>query len=103
MGGGLIQLVATGTENLYLNGNPQITFFKSVYRRYTNFAMENIEVEFLGRTTLSYTENTEFRLKVPRKGDLIHNMYLNFELPDIYSKSFAFPIVPLGTNFLTNP
>ena len=43
MGGGLMQLVAYGAQDIYLTGNPQITFFKVVYRRHTNFAMEAIE------------------------------------------------------------
>ena len=43
MGGGLMQLVAYGAQDIYLTGNPQITFFKVVYRRHTNFSMESIE------------------------------------------------------------
>ncbi len=43
MSGGLLQLVAYGSQDIYLSGNPQITFFKVVYRRHTNFAMESIE------------------------------------------------------------
>jgi hypothetical protein len=43
MGGGLMQLVAYGAQDIYLTGNPQITFWKVVYRRHTNFAMESIE------------------------------------------------------------
>jgi hypothetical protein len=46
MGGGLMQLVAYGAQDIYLTGNPQITFFKVVYRRHTNFAMEAIEQTF---------------------------------------------------------
>ena len=42
MGGGLMQLVAYGSQDIYLTGKPQITFWKSVYRRYTNFAIESI-------------------------------------------------------------
>ena len=42
MAGGLIQLSAYGAQNQYLNGNPQMTFFKAVYRRYTNFSMDAI-------------------------------------------------------------
>jgi hypothetical protein len=42
MGGGLMQLVAYGAQDIYLTGNPQITFFKVVYRRHTNFSMEAI-------------------------------------------------------------
>ena len=44
MGGGLMQLVAYGAQDIYLTGNPQITFFKVVYRRHTNFAMELKEI-----------------------------------------------------------
>ena len=43
MGGGLMQLVAYGAQDVYLTGNPQITFWKVTYRRHTNFAMESIE------------------------------------------------------------
>ena len=48
MGGGLMQLVAYGAQDVYLTGNPQITFFKVVYRRHTNFSMEAIEQTFSG-------------------------------------------------------
>ena len=48
MGGGLMQLVQYGAQDLYLTGNPEITFFKAVYRRYTNFAMESIAQTFNG-------------------------------------------------------
>jgi hypothetical protein len=48
MGGGLLQLVAYGAQDVYLTGNPQITFFKAVYRRHTNFAIESIEQTFSG-------------------------------------------------------
>lgn len=43
MGGGLMQLVAYGAQDIYLSGNPQITFWKLLYRRHTNFALESIE------------------------------------------------------------
>ena len=48
MGGGLMQLVAYGAQDIYLTGNPQITFFKVVYRRHTNFAMKSIKQYFDG-------------------------------------------------------
>ena len=47
MGGGLMQLVAYGAQDVYLTGNPQITFWKVTYRRHTNFAMESIEQTFI--------------------------------------------------------
>ena len=49
MGGGLLQLVAYGAQDVYLTGNPQITFFKVVYRRHTNFAIESIRQVFNGQ------------------------------------------------------
>lgn len=79
MGGGLMQLVAYGAQDIYLTGNPQITFFKIVYRRHTNFAIESIEQTFNG--------NPDFGKKVTcnisRNGDLISRIYLRVELPTI--------------------
>jgi hypothetical protein len=46
MPGGLIQLVAFGAQNYYLNGNPSVSFFKKVYKTYTNFSMESMKVIF---------------------------------------------------------
>ena len=48
MTGGLMQLVAYGAQDVYLTGSPMITFFKAVYRRHTNFAMESVEQTFNG-------------------------------------------------------
>ena len=79
MGGGLMQLVAYGAQDIYLTGNPQITFFKVVYRRHTNFSMESIEQTFNG--------NPDFGKKVSctisRNGDLIHRVYLQTSLPEV--------------------
>ena len=72
MGGGLMQLVAYGAQDIYLTGNPQITFFKVVYRRHTNFAMESIEQTFNGTpATCSRVSCT-----ISRNGDLVHKMHL---------------------------
>ena len=48
LGGGLLQLVAQGKQDVFLTGNPQITWFKMVYRRYTNFAIESQAIYFDG-------------------------------------------------------
>ena len=72
MGGGLLQLVAYGAQDVYLTGNPQITFFKVVYRRHTNFAMEAIQQTFSGIPTYG---NTVY-CQISRNGDLIHRTYL---------------------------
>ena len=79
MGGGLLQLVAYGAQDVYLTGNPQITFFKVVYRRHTNFAMEAIQQTFNG--TPGYG-NTVY-CQISRNGDLINRVYLQVKVPGL--------------------
>ena len=79
MGGGLLQLVAYGAQDVYLTGNPQITFFKVVYRRHTNFAIEAIQQTFNG--TVGYGQTVT--CQISRNGDLINRVYLQVELPKI--------------------
>jgi hypothetical protein len=81
MGGGLMQLVAYGAQDIYLTGNPQITFFKVVYRRHTNFSMEEI------KQTASGTEaiGSEATYTISRNGDLVHKMYVQYKLPAMSS------------------
>jgi hypothetical protein len=73
MGGGLLQLVAYGAQDVYLTGNPQITFFKVVYRRHTNFAMEAIEQTYNGNTNFG----SRVSVLITRNGDLINRVYFN--------------------------
>lgn len=73
--------------NNFLELNPQISFFKIVYRKYSRFAMENISFDNLSRNTLSYDDNVTIKCDVPRNGDLLKKLYFTFELPDIYSGS----------------
>jgi hypothetical protein len=79
MGGGLMQLVAYGAQDVYLTGNPQITFFKVVYRRHTNFAMESIENFFNGNTNFGKRTTCT----ISRNGDLITKIYTRIRLPDV--------------------
>jgi hypothetical protein len=81
MGGGLLQLVAYGAQDVYLTGNPQITFFKVVYRRHTNFAMEAIEQTFSGNPNYG---NTVY-CQISRNGDLIHRSYLEVGVKNLAS------------------
>ena len=83
MGGGLMQLVAYGAQDIYLTGNPQITFFKVVYRRHTNFSMEAIEQTFSGTPDFDKT----VYCTISRNGDLIHRVYLQVRLPELLSAS----------------
>ena len=86
MTAGLMQLIAYGAQDVYLTGNPQITFFKVVYRRYTNFAIETIEHSFIGNPTFDKRST----VRITRNGDLVTRMYLQVTLNRVD---------PEGTNF----
>jgi hypothetical protein len=75
MGGGLMQLVAYGAQDVYLTGNPQITFFKVVYRRHTNFSMEAVQQTWNGQNIA----NGRCTATISRNGDLIHKMYIELQ------------------------
>jgi hypothetical protein len=85
MAGGLMQLVAYGAQDIYLTGNPQITFFKVVYRRHTNFAVEAIQQTFNGAADLG----RRFTCTIARNGDLLHRLYLELDV-DSNSNSNAY-------------
>ena len=78
MGGGLLQLVAYGAQDVYLTGNPQITFFKVVYRRHTNFSIESIQQTFNGTPD----RGKRVTCQISRNGDLVHKLYVVFTHPD---------------------
>ena len=75
MAGGLMQLVAYGAQDVYLTGNPEVTFFQAKYKRHTNFAMENIE------QTVNGTASNSGRVSVTvaRNGDLVNDMYIELK------------------------
>lgn len=75
MAGGLMQLVAYGAQDVYLTGNPKVTFFQAVYKRHTNFAMENIEQTVNGTAAA----NGRVSVTVARNGDLIADMYVELK------------------------
>ena len=89
MGGGLMQLVAYGAQDIYLTGNPQITFFKVVYRRHTNFAMESVQQTLSGTASFG----SKVTAVVSRNGDLVGRMYVECD-PSAVIK---------GTQFAPNP
>ena len=78
MGGGLMQLVAMGAQDVYLTGNPQITFFKVVYRRHTNFSKECIAQTFSG--SIPETGTGSVTCTLARNGDLVQEIYLKATL-----------------------
>lgn len=94
MAGGLLQLQARGAQDQLLTGNPSFTHFRSMYKCYTEFAMEHFRLYF-NTKMLSYPSSgtMTLRTKVDRNAQLLSDCYLSLTIPDIYS-----PVVPLGTN-----
>jgi hypothetical protein len=76
MGGGLMQLVAYGAQDIYLTGNPQITFWKMIYRRHTNFSRDVIEQKLNGVNGSDEIGNKLTGI-ISRNGDLLHRMNLD--------------------------
>jgi hypothetical protein len=77
MGGGLLQLVAYGAQDAYISGNPQITFWKGLFKRHTNFAMEPFRINFSGQVQWG-TKQTAL---VGRHADLLYSTYVEVVLP----------------------
>lgn len=79
MAGGLLQIASYGSQDIYLTGTPQITFFKAVYRRYTNFSIETVRQSF--DDTIDFGRDAMCTLK--KNGDLIHKTTLVAEIPEV--------------------
>jgi hypothetical protein len=79
MGGGLMQLVSYGAQDIYISGNPQITFWKVLYKRHTNFAMESIEVTFNGQADFG----RRVTAVISRNADLMYRTYIQVTLPQV--------------------
>ena len=84
MGGGIMQLIAYGAQDIYLTGNPQITFFKIVYRRHTNFSMETIKQNISGQSFIGIDNiNNKATVTISRNGDLVTGVYVATKQTDI--------------------
>jgi Large eukaryotic DNA virus major capsid protein/Major capsid protein N-terminus len=94
MAGGLIQIASYGIHDIFLIGNPQITFFKIVYRRHSNFAMEYLEEQLNG------TQNFGGYLtcNLSKAGDLLHKMYLKITIPQVAIDRMRFSIAEKNIN-----
>lgn len=79
MGGGLLQLVAYGAQDAFITGNPQITFWKGLYKRHTNFAMEPFRVNFTGQANWG----TKHSAVIGRHADLLYSTYIEVTLPGL--------------------
>ena len=104
MSGGIMQLVAYGAQDVYLTGEPQITYFKKSYKRHTNFSMESIEQTFNGTADFGKSVSCT----VSRNADLITRTYLQVDVPDVTlnftgtagTDDWAFSWVPEFGHFL---
>jgi len=85
-GGGLLILIAYGSQNVILSGNPQMTYYYKLFKRYSHFSMENVSIALEGPNELQYDQTTQLRVKIQRIGDLLSDVYFSFQIPDIYSK-----------------
>ncbi len=83
MGGGLMQLVAYGAQDIYLTGQPQLTYFKSVYRRHTNFAIESIQQTINGQVA----PNARVSVTISRNGDLLKNLWIQYNPQNLLTVS----------------
>jgi len=79
MTGSILQLVAYGIEDIFLTNDPQITYFKVVYKRHTNFSREEIRQNFLQKPNF----NTQISSNISKNGDLMEKSYLVITLPEI--------------------
>ena len=77
MGGGLLQLLAVGIQDIYIIGNPQITFFKTIFKKHTNFSLESVSQTIDGRTNFGQ----QIEVTISRKGDLLKDIILEVLLP----------------------
>jgi len=93
MPGGILNILATGNQNVFLTGDPKKTFFKAVYAKYTNFGLQKFRIDFNGLRTLRMSEDSLFTFKIPRYGDLLMDSYLVVTLPHIWS-----PLMPPQKN-----
>ena len=82
MGGGLINIISNVNSDIYLTGNPEISFYKSVYRRHTRYGSEKVKVHFIDQLKF----NSDSEVQLDNIGDVIHKGHLVFDLPSINIK-----------------
>jgi hypothetical protein len=90
MGGGLLNLIALGNQNIILTGNPTKSFFKSTYYKYTNFGLQKFRIDQIGQTELDVTKKSSYSFKMLHYGDLLMDTYLVIKLPKIWSPIFKY-------------
>ena len=86
MSSGRLQLASIGIQDQFLTGDPEITYFKQVYKQHTNFALQILENTF--QETVGWDQ--ELNTIIARKGDLIRNLYLKIQLPVLNSSDYGY-------------
>tara|TARA_E500000178_G_scaffold352498_1_gene416070 strand:+ start:1064 stop:2752 length:1689 start_codon:yes stop_codon:yes gene_type:complete len=86
MGGSRLQLYSVGVENNHLTKNPEISYFKKVYKKYSNFALQSIDQYFEKIDSLDFNNVTHLKLKFGKNGNLIHKIFLEINIPAIVNK-----------------
>jgi hypothetical protein len=85
MPGGLLQLISYGQANIIFTRNPETTFFKTSYKKYTPFGMQRFRIDYDGQRILSFDAKSEMEFKIPRFADMLWDTYIVINLPDIWS------------------
>ena len=85
MGGALLNLVATGTENVLLYEQPSFSYWRGTWKKFTNFGIQTFRLDYEGQPALRDSQSSRIRFKVPRNGQLLTQTYVSIDLPDIYS------------------
>jgi hypothetical protein len=100
MGGSLINLISYGANDLFLTGSPEITLFKMVYRRHTNFAKESISIPL---SDIDFGK--EVQIEIPKVGDLISTTYIQINIPNVHllKTDTASDLSNAQYNVLTSP
>ena len=86
-GGGELTLVAYGSQNKAISGNPEMTFFYKVFKRHTHFSQESIRISMDGPNEMMMDGPIKIRAKIPRSADLLTDLTFVFSIPDLYSMS----------------
>lgn len=88
MPGGLLNIKAYGSQNIFIYGNPQKTYWTSTYKRITNFGLQNFRLDYEGLRQINLSSDSVFTFKVKRYADLLTDTMMVVTLPDIYSPIF---------------
>jgi len=94
-----VELVSKGAQDVYLTGNPEVSFFRQNYKRHTNFAMREVQLNPLG----GLATNSEISLKIPSKGDLLSHMWIDLGLGTVTSSALNSNACGISADSDANP